>query len=228
MACNYCTTDKDCQCAFPNGVFTRNNYNCRTMSILRDIAQKYHDDLGSGSIGYVPFVDIEVETNQGTWWGSGFIVMTWYKDYPETGNAIVMCDDKPLQELTLELAHNVIMQYEKNAEKISDTAIDILDIFEENGIKIKKEEEIDLISLIENTDLDILREQLEKYGVKFVDNERWKVEVKPNVLKEEIKKEMIRFLDDLLENFEKQGIEFADIEDFVKRQKKKITEDWVS
>jgi len=102
-------------CAFPDGIFNRNNWNCATMNALRDIAEKLgtcqRNDQNAGSIGYVPFVDAEYETVSGKWSGNGYIVMTWYKNRGRTGNAIVMWDNEPIQELTLGLAIEVIKQY---------------------------------------------------------------------------------------------------------------------
>ena len=62
------------KCAFKNGFFSSDNWNCGTANALRDIAiihgaaTRYSDE----SIGYVPAPD-NCEC------GSAFIVLTWYK-----------------------------------------------------------------------------------------------------------------------------------------------------
>jgi hypothetical protein len=67
------------------------------MNALRDIAEDnnfitYYED---SKCGVVPFESDNL---------SGFIVMTWYKSRGETGNAVYMFDDDPIQELTEEIA----------------------------------------------------------------------------------------------------------------------------
>lgn len=105
MACKMCRErgktwyGDDPQCAFESGTFSGDNWNCATMNALRqrarDIGTDMRDDNAAASIGYVP-----VETDD----YSGYVVMTWYKDRGETGNAIVVGDDEPLQPLTEALA----------------------------------------------------------------------------------------------------------------------------
>jgi len=102
MTCKLCqergkTWDgADPQCAFESDVFSPDNWNCATMNTLRDIAESLgttmHRDLDDASIGYVPLGD------DGEY--SGYVVMTWYKNRGRTGNALIMWDDEPVEELT--------------------------------------------------------------------------------------------------------------------------------
>jgi len=58
-------------CAFPRGVFSRDNWNCATMNALRYLARERgyisRDDLEAASIGVLRYSE-------------GYIVMTWYKE----------------------------------------------------------------------------------------------------------------------------------------------------
>lgn len=121
MSCTECYlrgktwSGSDPKCAFHEGTFTRNNWNCATMNLLRDIVNYLgtteRRDGDAGSIGYIPFADIVAESCNYTYDGSGYIVMTWYKNRGETGNAVVMWDDNPTFPLTESIAREVIKQY---------------------------------------------------------------------------------------------------------------------
>lgn len=103
MACRMCGergktwAGSDPKCAFEGSVFSGDNWNCATMNALRGRAEQlgtvFRDDLAAGSIGYVPF------DGPG---GSGYVVMTWYKDRGTTGNAVVLWDDEKPRPLTEE------------------------------------------------------------------------------------------------------------------------------
>ncbi len=105
------------KCAFVEGIFNRNNWNCATMNYLRDIIDELstgmRNDSDSASIGYIPFGDIENGDYLFGNYNSGYIVLTWYKNQGKTGNAIVMRDDLPIQELGLDLALKVIEHYKR-------------------------------------------------------------------------------------------------------------------
>lgn len=95
-------------CAFQhNDRFSHINFNCATLNELRRIAHKigltWRDDNAASSIGVVPFEGEEYQ---------GYIVMTWYKDYAEVGNAVLMLDDEPVQELNLTMAEEAIKYWE--------------------------------------------------------------------------------------------------------------------
>ncbi|HET7616630.1 MAG TPA: hypothetical protein VFK27_06665 [Bacillales bacterium] len=98
----------DPRCAFPDGVFTSHNWNCATMNILRDIADKfgktYRDDNSCGSFGYIP-MDHDYAPDDFDTLG-GYIAMAWYKERGKTGNAVFMTDDEtvPLTTKHAELA----------------------------------------------------------------------------------------------------------------------------
>lgn len=94
MACRMCRergktwAGDEPRCAFENGLFSRDNWNCATMNALRERAEQlgsvFRDDLAAGSIGCVPFEGPD---------DSGYVVMTWYKDRGATGNAVVLRGD---------------------------------------------------------------------------------------------------------------------------------------
>ena len=103
MPCGMCRergktwTGSDPRCAFENGVFNPDNWDCATMNALRERAEElgtdFRDDMAAASIGYVPFESED---------GAGYVVMTWYKDRGRTGQAIVMWDDEEPRPLTEE------------------------------------------------------------------------------------------------------------------------------
>lgn len=92
------------RCAFTNdGMFTSDNWNCRTMSVLRGACYNnytYRDDMDAGSIGicHIPENDII----------SGYVVLTYYKDRGKTGSATIVYDDETPKPLTLEMAEAII------------------------------------------------------------------------------------------------------------------------
>lgn len=111
MKCLLCkTSHRDTKCAFDGNIyriFSGNNWACETMLLLRNIASEvgltYRDDNSAGSIGVVPIPDIDE--------ASGYIVMTWYKERGETGNALVMWDDETPRQLTEEIAVRTILAW---------------------------------------------------------------------------------------------------------------------
>lgn len=104
----------DPKCAFPNGIFTPDNWNCATMNELRDIADEFdktfRDDNSCGSIGYVP-MDNDYAPNDFDTYG-GYIVMMWYKNRGSTRNALFMTDDETVP-LTIKHADLAITTYER-------------------------------------------------------------------------------------------------------------------
>lgn len=98
----------DPKCAFVDGIFTNDNWNCATMNELRNLAEKLEtvqrDDNSSGSIGYVPMNADYAPRDFNTF--GGYIVMMWYKNRGKTGNAVFMTDDEtvPLTIKHAELA----------------------------------------------------------------------------------------------------------------------------
>jgi hypothetical protein len=104
----------DPTCAFENGVFSVDNWNCATMNKLRQISRDINtymrDDMSCGSIGYVPMSNDYASDDFDTL--GGYIVMTWYKDRGRTGNAVFMTDDETIP-LTLEHAELAIKTFEE-------------------------------------------------------------------------------------------------------------------
>jgi hypothetical protein len=108
----------DPKCAFENGVFSSDNWNCATMNRLRMIAEilgtTMRDDNSCGSIGYVPvdndYAPADFDTD------GGYIVMTWYKDRGRTGNAVFMTDEGT-ELLTIRHAELAIKTYEEAFRK---------------------------------------------------------------------------------------------------------------
>jgi len=104
----------DPKCAFSNGVFTRDNWNCATASALRGLVNvasdsngwKCRDDLAAGSFGVlrVPSAAEDVV--------KGYVVMSWYKNRGCTGQIWVMEDDNPPHPITLEEAEAILKSYE--------------------------------------------------------------------------------------------------------------------
>ncbi len=101
-------------CAFPDGTFSNDNWNCATMNRLRmiadDINRTMRDDNSCGSIGYVS-MDADYAPDDYDGYG-GYIVMMWYKDRGRTGNAVFMTDDET-KPLTIQHAEIAIETYEQ-------------------------------------------------------------------------------------------------------------------
>lgn len=108
------------KCAFPNGVFSWDNWNCETVNILRTLAGEddkdreyfhaYHrDDMRSASIGVLIIPGEDTEEDDGT--QQGYLIMTWYKSRGATGQAYVMCDDIKPEPLTLKTAEFIIRNF---------------------------------------------------------------------------------------------------------------------
>lgn len=108
------------RCAFLDGVFNGDNWNCATANALRDIADEdgwgennsdrrtwaYRDDLAAASFGVI-YVD-ETDTDPG---GGYYVVMSWYKRRGRTGQIYVMNDDMKPRPITLQEAEEVIRHY---------------------------------------------------------------------------------------------------------------------
>jgi hypothetical protein len=120
MACKLCNergktwNGDDPVCAFENGVFSNDNWNCATMNKLRNISEELdksmRHDMSCGSIGYVP-MDNDYTTDDFDTFG-GYIVMTWYKERGRTGNAVFMTDSET-SPLTIKHAELAITTYEE-------------------------------------------------------------------------------------------------------------------
>lgn len=90
-------------CAFDEtGTFTGDNWQCATMNALRDLVEDGYGERIYGDDESIAIIRVPYHI------GLGFIVMTWYKDRGQTGNAIVMSTDHPERKLDLRLAEEVI------------------------------------------------------------------------------------------------------------------------
>jgi len=95
------------RCAFSNGIFSSDNWNCATMNKLRKIVKKaglFWRDDDIGSIGVLP-VDLDEFY--------GFLIMLWYKERGQVEQAILLSSERPPALLTLDLAIKIIESYEK-------------------------------------------------------------------------------------------------------------------
>jgi hypothetical protein len=97
--CKYCeTTPKswngdDRNCAFKDGVFSKDNWNCASMNKLRHIAEvkelrQYGEDISCAMLR-VP----EVKNSDDEWKNNGFCILSWYKDRGCTSNAVFISDE---------------------------------------------------------------------------------------------------------------------------------------
>ena len=94
------------KCAFGEKVFTSNNWNCATMNLLRDKVEEfftYRNDMRSASIGIINIPESEKEDIQ-----QGYLIMTWYKERGQTGQAYIMWDENEPQILTLKTAEFIL------------------------------------------------------------------------------------------------------------------------
>lgn len=89
--------------------FSKDNWNCATMNDLREFIDDqiekggrgyyYRDDISTGTIAVLPY-----ETDN----FYGNLVMTWHKERGRTGSAMVVCDDREPQILTLDIAEEIL------------------------------------------------------------------------------------------------------------------------
>ena len=95
------------RCAFEDGRFNRDNWNCATMNRLRAIARNlgHLHQQDDNSLAYIPIAEADED---GT---VGYIVLSWYKDRGRTDHALFVNCDRPISELTLDLAEAVIAKY---------------------------------------------------------------------------------------------------------------------
>lgn len=92
----------DARCAFPNGIFTSDNWNCATASALRQLDEagvSYNDDQST------------VLLHGGN--ACEAVVVTWYKNRGQTEGAWMLDGSRAPQPLTLKVAEQVLEAYEK-------------------------------------------------------------------------------------------------------------------
>jgi hypothetical protein len=103
----------DPKCAFPEGVFVDDNWNCATANALRDIAEIALDDPARKDV----FALWDSDENLGAFCAGGFfVVLSWYKRRGQTGK-ILKLESDTMEPLTLEDAEKAISSW--NA--VSDT-----------------------------------------------------------------------------------------------------------
>ena len=103
--CKYCKTipkswnGAERKCAFENGTFSKDNWNCASMGFLRQLAEEkgniqYGDDISCAMLR-VPEVNCS---------NDGFCIQSWYKNRGRTSNAIFVSDDieQPLKFVQVE------------------------------------------------------------------------------------------------------------------------------
>lgn len=95
----------DPKCAFESGIFSKNNWQCATISELRIFADDfgYTSRQNDESIGVLKIPERV---------GNGYLVMTWYKNRGAIGGALILDDEEPPKMLTLETAEEIIECYE--------------------------------------------------------------------------------------------------------------------
>jgi hypothetical protein len=97
------------RCAFIDGVFSGDNWNCATMNKLRSLSyDKGFSDRDDGSAASIGVLHIPETDN-----AYGWLVMSWYKSRGTTGKAIIMCDDEEPEVLTIKHAESIIRSYEE-------------------------------------------------------------------------------------------------------------------
>ena len=101
-------------CGFENGEFVKDNWNCLTLSILRGICDDdscgyaSRDDMWCESINLLKLH--RCEDNDGP---AGYLILTFYKNRGQTGNAIIVCGDCKEEKLKEEDALKIIEAYGK-------------------------------------------------------------------------------------------------------------------
>lgn len=114
--CKYCKSipkswnGDDRYCAFKDGTFSKNNWNCASMNKLRQIAEdkdlrQYGDDISCAMLR-VP----EVMLSEEHWLNDGFCILSWYKNRGKTSNAIFVSDDVE-QPLRFEQVEAILKHY---------------------------------------------------------------------------------------------------------------------
>ena len=99
------------KCAFSNGIFSSNNWNCATMNKLREIVKKSGLFWRNDDIGSIGILSVDLDEF------CGFLVMLWYKEREQVEQAILLSLENPPALLTLDLAIKIIESYEKKFKK---------------------------------------------------------------------------------------------------------------
>lgn len=95
------------KCAFEDGIFQENNWNCRTLVKLMELAKSNEDtyfetNYDNGTIYVIPLPYDKEERN------AGYLIMTGYKERGTIEKAFITWMGNPLKELTLEIAERIL------------------------------------------------------------------------------------------------------------------------
>jgi hypothetical protein len=90
------------QCAFPDGVFVRENWNCATANALRDLCGEWANTNDDQNAQILKGVEECLH-----------VCLTWYKRRGRTEGAWMMHDDRAPEPLTLTEAERIIAANEK-------------------------------------------------------------------------------------------------------------------
>jgi len=110
---NFASTLK---CAFVNGVFQSENWNCATMNALRDICGNYKNP-NEDQYAEILCASPDAECTH--------IVLTWYKRRGKTEGAWMLFDNKPPQPLTITEAQNIIATNQRIHRTLNSGAGDV-------------------------------------------------------------------------------------------------------
>lgn len=137
-------TSAPIECGFDaDGVFRSPNWNCQTLNELRALVNEWYepdderrfwavtfrDDMRCASLGVLPIPECDDVGAYGQDEGydpvtilQGYLVMSWYKDRGETGQAWVFWDDCPPRPLNLATADFILRWYAENHPAPHDAA----------------------------------------------------------------------------------------------------------
>lgn len=229
----------DPKCAFENGVFNPDNWNCATIIELRKIA--YDNNLfhtyEEESISTLP---LDSTTDSGLSLKNGFIVMNWYKDRGRTYNALYIHDSgynvltlqqaedflnhgefKPDEKEILSDKNKLNIQFdERKFEDISSMypEIEVLHPINHMLHKLKENNLLDIVDWAEVSNTEGLTESTIK---EFGDKIQWSTISCTQKLSEEFIRDYQDKLDwDDISQFQKLS------EDFIREFKDKV--DWVN
>ena len=99
MICKYCESipkswkGDDRKCAFESGVFSKDNWNCAAMNLLRHTAENKNLRQRGYDISCAVLRIPEVKISDDEWVNDGFCILSWYKECGCTSNAIFVSDE---------------------------------------------------------------------------------------------------------------------------------------
>lgn len=125
MTCEQCKKrgktweGSDPTCAFERGAFNAENWNCASVSLLRDLVYEGQDPMPSG-VDYrycedQKYATVQVDHVEGVG-GALALWVTWYKSRGRTEGAWLMFSDQPPRPPTEDELMAVVRHYSTNAE----------------------------------------------------------------------------------------------------------------